>query len=60
MTSTCEGCHGTGWICEEHPAQVADHDPACHGPAVACPTCQPQTSDERPRLPDGWQSLLEE
>jgi hypothetical protein len=55
----CGGCHGSGWMCEAHPDQLADHDPTCDGPAVACAGCQPQTSDERPRMPNGWLSLVE-
>jgi hypothetical protein len=55
----CAHCGGAGWMCEAHPDQVADHDPTCDGPSVACPHCQPQTSDERPRMPSDWRSVLE-
>ena len=54
----CARCGGLGWLCEAHPEQLADHDPNCDGPAVACPQCQPQTSAERPRMPSDWRSLL--
>jgi hypothetical protein len=33
-------CGGAGWLCERHPGELADHDPGCAGPAMACPTCQ--------------------
>jgi hypothetical protein len=56
----CGHCKGAGWMCEAHPDQLADHDPNCDGPAVACPHCQPQTSDERPHMPSGWRSSLED
>ena len=57
---TCGHCSGTGWMCEAHPDQLADHEPTCAGPAVACPHCQPQTSGERPRIPSGWRSMLKD
>jgi hypothetical protein len=57
--TACARCGGTGWICEAHPTETADHDPACSGPAEACPACQPQSSAVRPRLPDDWQSFIE-
>jgi hypothetical protein len=56
----CGGCHGSGWVCEAHPDQLADHDPNCSGPALACPCCQPQTPAERPRMPGGWRSVLDD
>jgi hypothetical protein len=56
----CAHCGGAGWMCEAHPDQLTDHDPACDGPAVACPRCQPQTSDDRPRMPSDWRSLLKD
>jgi hypothetical protein len=40
----CPRCGGSGWLCEAHPSELADHDARCAGPAMACPTCQPQNS----------------
>ena len=37
----CPRCGGAGWLCGAHPGELADHDPHCAGPAMACPTCQP-------------------
>jgi hypothetical protein len=54
----CARCNGSGWVCEAHPDQLAEHDATCVGPAVACPACQSQTSDQRPRMPSGWRSLV--
>ena len=36
----CPRCGGSGWLCEAHPNELADHDPRCAAPAMACPTCQ--------------------
>jgi hypothetical protein len=43
---------------EAHPDLLAYRDPTCDGPAVACPQCQPQMSDERPRMPRGGDRRL--
>jgi hypothetical protein len=37
----CPRCGGARWLCEAHPNELADHDPRCSGPAMACPTCRP-------------------
>ena len=54
----CRRCHGTGWQCEEHPAQPRDHllpnGEKCAGPFEPC---------REPRCPDSgtlrdWRSLM--
>jgi hypothetical protein len=56
----CAHCGCLGWMCEAHPQQPADHEPTCAGPAMACPHCRCQTSDERPLDAERLRSLGDE
>jgi hypothetical protein len=43
-----------GWICEQQPEQGWPCDD-CGGRGAPCPRCN---TDDPPRMPQGWQSLV--
>lgn len=48
--TACPHCHGTKWVCEEHPAKpwTGDGFCGCGAAGMPCPRCQPETSRENP------------
>ena len=62
----CLICHGARWACEAHPALpwggASDHSDACHcgGAGMPCPVCNWSPDRERPEMPEGYMSFLEE
>ena len=35
LKAVCPTCRGSGWLCDEHPAQPWEHE-GCDGAGVAC------------------------
>jgi len=35
LKAVCTTCRGSGWLCDEHPAQPWEHE-GCDGVGVAC------------------------
>jgi hypothetical protein len=35
LKAVCATCRGSGWLCEEHPAQPWEHED-CDGAGIAC------------------------
>jgi hypothetical protein len=54
---TCLRCEDTGLVCENHPDQpwTGPHACACGGAGMPCPTFNPSSKDEPPRLPKGFE-----
>lgn len=36
-SSRCKVCKGGGWVCENHPDQIAHECPHCEGAGMPCP-----------------------
>ncbi len=51
---TCERCHGSRWVCEDHPNQLSGHG-ECGGAGMPCPDCN---TEEPPMKPSGWRSIV--
>jgi len=51
----CLCCEDTGWVCEVHQDQpwTGPHACTCGGAGMPCPTCNPSSKDDAPRLPRG-------
>jgi hypothetical protein len=56
---TCQRCHGSLWVCEEHPWRPWEGENACDCGAAGmpCPICN---TAEPPQMPDGFKADLDE
>ncbi|MEH2589815.1 hypothetical protein [Bradyrhizobium sp. AZCC 1721] len=58
----CLLCEGSGWVCENHPDQPweGEHACGCGRAGAPCPTCNSPAVGERPRLPPGFKTALDD
>ncbi len=56
----CLLCECSGWVCENHPDQPREGEHGCGGAGVPCPTCNSPAEGERPRLPPGFKTVLDD
>src|SRR6266446_6009155 len=64
MYIECSLCDSTGWVCEDHSylpwGGASSRRDACNcgGAGAPCPACNPSDREHKPRLPEGYRSLL--